>query len=60
MEDIKLVQGSVWQEKAAMEEEEEEEGSEDEEESGEEKDEEEMKCSLPKVQNKFSLLADDE
>lgn len=74
VEDVKLIQGSLCQEKAVLEEEEEEvededqEGIEDEEEGGEsgedseeEKEiEEERKLPLTNVQNKFSLLADDE
>lgn len=73
VEDIKLIQGSLWQEKAAMQEEEEEveekdldetgdgERGESEEESEEEEEiEAKRHLTLTNMQNKFSLLADDE
>lgn len=73
VEDIKLIQGSLWQEKAALQEEEEEveekdldetgdgERGESEEESEEEEEiEAKRHLTLTNMQNKFSLLADDE
>lgn len=68
VEDIKLIQGSVCPEKTALEEEEEEaekskvqeeEGANSEEEDSDDS-EEERKLPLPNVQNKFSLLVEDE